>query len=145
MARVKRAAIAAMLLASASFPAIAISEAAGAAELLVLEQEGCSWCLRFDREVADIYPKTEQGRIAPIRRIDINAPWPDDLDGIRTERFTPTFVIVHDGVEYGRLRGYSGDEFFWFLLDEIIGKLPQDALEGADKAPAGTSGAARAG
>lgn len=113
---------------------------APAAELLMLEQAGCSWCLRFDREIASIYPKTEQGGIAPIRRVDINEEWPADLDGIARERFTPTFVLMHEGVEYGRLRGYSGDEFFWFLLDEMISKLPPDALTPAPQANSNSSG-----
>ena len=52
---------------------------AGAAELLMLERPGCLWCARFNAEIAPAYPKTEEGRIAPLRRFDITDPWPSDL------------------------------------------------------------------
>ncbi len=96
---------------------------AQAAELLMMEQAGCAWCALFNAEIAPAYPKTVEGQRAPLRRIDIHAPWPDDLADIRPERFTPTFVLVEDGNEIARLRGYPGDEFFWSLLDEMLAKL----------------------
>ena len=34
--------------------------------------------------------------------------------------FTPTFVLVEDGKELGRIEGYAGDEFFWFLLGRLL-------------------------
>jgi hypothetical protein len=97
---------------------------AGAAELLVLEQPGCPWCARFDAEIAPAWPKTAEGKRAPLRRVDITEPWPDDLAHIGKERFTPTFVLLDDGKEIGRLRGYVGDEFFWYLIGELLDQLP---------------------
>lgn len=96
-----------------------------AAELLMLEQQGCAWCERWHDEIGPIYPKTDEARIAPLTIVDIDEPWPERLAGIRREVFTPTFVLVEDGVELARIRGYTGDEFFWFLLGEMIDKLPQ--------------------
>lgn len=95
------------------------------AELLMLEREGCEWCQRWHAEIGPIYPKTEEARIAPLTLVDIDEPWPERLAGIRREVFTPTFVLVEDGVEVARIRGYTGDEFFWFLIGEMIDKLPQ--------------------
>ncbi len=97
-----------------------------AAELLMLEQPGCVWCARFDAEIAPAWPKTEEGKRAPLRRVDITQPWPDDLAGISKERFTPTFVLVNGGVEIGRLRGYVGDEFFWYRIGELLAMLPRE-------------------
>ena len=94
-------------------------------EMLMLEQPGCVWCARFNKEIAPAWPNTDEGRRAPLRRIDITQPWPDDLKGIATERFTPTFVLVQNGKEIGRIRGYPGDQFFWYLAGELIGKLAQ--------------------
>lgn len=94
-----------------------------AAELVMLEQPGCVWCARFNAEIAPGYAKTDEGRRAPLRRIDITGEWPADLEAIAPERFTPTFILVENGAEIGRLRGYPGDEFFWYLLDELIEKL----------------------
>lgn len=99
---------------------------ASAAEMLMLEQPGCVWCKRFNAEIAPAWPKTREGQAAPLRRVDITKPWPDDLDFVARERFTPTFVLIDKGREIGRIRGYPGDEFFWYLADELIGKLPAD-------------------
>ena len=100
--------------------------ASAAAQLLKLEQPGCHWCARFNAEIAPAWPKTAEGRRAPLRRVDITEPWPADLAHIRKERFTPTFVLLSDGREIGRLRGYVGDEFFWYLAGELVTKLPPD-------------------
>ncbi len=94
-----------------------------AAELVMFEQAGCAWCLRWNREIGPAYPNTPEAKIAPLRRVDIHEPLPADLAGIRVERFTPTFVLVDNGKEIGRMRGYTGDQFFWFLLGEMLEKL----------------------
>lgn len=98
--------------------------AMAAAELIMLEQAGCAWCVRWHKEIGSAYPKTEQGQRAPLRTVDINAPLPEDLAFVRIERFTPSFILVENGREIGRMRGYAGDEFFWYLLGEMIADLP---------------------
>lgn len=97
-------------------------------ELVMVEQEGCPYCAKFNREIAAIYPKTDEGRRAPLRRIDIYDGWPSDLAKVQAESLTPTFILVDDGQEVGRLRGYRGDEYFWFLLGELLEKLPESEL-----------------
>lgn len=97
-----------------------------AAELLMLEQPGCVWCARFNAEIAPAWPKTDEGKRAPLRRVDITEPWPADLASVQKERFTPTFVLMEAGQEIGRLRGYVGDEFFWYRIGELIAKLPAE-------------------
>jgi hypothetical protein len=93
------------------------------AELVMFTQKGCPWCERFDREIAPAYDKTDEGRRAPLRRVDIGQAMPADLAFVRRERFTPVFVLVDGGVEFGRIRGYPGDTFFWGLLAGLIEKL----------------------
>ncbi|WP_269585905.1 transcriptional regulator [Roseibium sp. Sym1] len=97
---------------------------AASAELVMLEQPGCVWCKRWNEEIGVAYAKTEEGRQAPLRRVDITAAWPDDLDGVARERLTPTFILISDGVEVDRLRGYPGEHFFWPLLASMLEKLP---------------------
>ena len=110
--------------------AVPLAQAAQAAELLMLEQPGCPWCARFNAEIAPAWPNTDEGRRAPLRRVDITRPWPDDLKDVARERFTPTFVLIDEGREIGRLRGYPGDEFFWYRIGELLDLLPPDgALE----------------
>ncbi len=96
---------------------------ASAAELVMLRRDGCIWCARFEEEIARAYPKTREGCLAPLRRVDINAPIPADLAGIVHDRITPTFVLMDDGKEFGRIRGYPGDAFFWSMLDELLTPL----------------------
>lgn len=96
---------------------------AQAAELVMLEQKGCVYCQKWEAEIGVAYPKTEEGRKAPLRKVDIHQPIPEDLENIRIERFTPTFILVENGEEIGRIRGYMGDEFFWFLLSELLEKI----------------------
>ncbi|WP_448030482.1 thioredoxin [Bradyrhizobium liaoningense] len=91
-----------------------------AAELVMFERAGCAWCARFNAEIAPIYGKTGEGRAAPLRRVDLNSPLPADLAGIDPGAFTPTFVVVQEGREIGRIRGYPGDAFFFGLLDRIL-------------------------
>ncbi|MGB7285886.1 MAG: transcriptional regulator [Salaquimonas sp.] len=101
---------------------LAFSNMVTAAELVMLEQDGCVWCQKWHKEIGLIYPKTEESARAPLRIVNINEPIPDDLAAIPIERFTPTFILVENGEELGRIRGYPGDEFFWFLLKEMLDK-----------------------
>ena len=114
--------------------AILAHHTATAAELLMLEQRGCSWCIRWHKEIGEIYPKTAEGRRAPLRIVDIDEPLPADLPKIFVDRFTPTFVLIDDGREIGRMRGYPGEEFFWYLLGELFKDLPDPPDSGKTSA-----------
>lgn len=101
---------------------------ANAAELLMLERRGCIWCERWHAEIGPVYPNTKEGEVAPLRRVDLDREWPEDLENIARDHVTPTFILIHEGKEIDRLRGYAGDQFFWFLVDEMLQKLP-DGLD----------------
>ncbi|WP_299414801.1 hypothetical protein [uncultured Sulfitobacter sp.] len=88
--------------------------------LVMVEEKGCIWCARWNREIADIYPKTGEGQAAPLLRMDIHAPRPADFTFARSLHFTPTFVLMRDGVEVSRLEGYPGEDFFWGLLRQML-------------------------
>ena len=95
-----------------------------AGELIVVEQENCHWCDKWDEEVGVTYNSTPVGRIAPLRRVDIGNPKPTDLDHVNLDRATPVFILMEHGIEIGRVRGYPGRETFWMLLQEQLVKLP---------------------
>lgn len=90
-------------------------------ELVMVEEMGCVWCERWDEEIAPIYPRTTEGKFAPLRRVDIYAI-PEDLTVLRRVNFTPTFLIVENGVELARLEGYPGEDFFWPVLARLLYK-----------------------
>jgi len=113
----------------AMFIALSLSNAR-AAELVMFEQAGCAWCEAFDREIAPIYGKTEEGQRAPLRRVDIAQNLPPDLAFLDVERLTPLFVLVDRGREIGRIRGYPGEDHFWGLLGVLMKKLDTPGMGG---------------
>ena len=89
-------------------------------ELLMFEQPGCIYCARWDAEIAPAYPKTDEGKAAPLHRLDLHDDLPEGYQIKLRPAFTPTFVLTVDGVETGRIEGYPGEDFFWALLDGLI-------------------------
>ena len=88
--------------------------------LLMFEQPGCIYCARWTEEVGPEYPLTDEGRAAPLTRIDLHADLPEGVRITTAPLFTPTFVLLSDGVEVGRIEGYPGEDFFWPLLGGLI-------------------------
>lgn len=108
---------------------------ASALELIMFEQESCEWCEAWNKDVGVVYSKTDEGKKAPLRRVDIFDKRPKDLKHLSNPRFTPTFVLFHDGKELGRIRGYPGEDFFWGMLDELLQKPVVKAAIAATKNP----------
>ncbi|MBI5131333.1 MAG: thioredoxin fold domain-containing protein [Rhodopseudomonas palustris] len=108
-----------ILAAAALAPAVA-----RAAELLMFERDGCVWCARWDRDVGPIYDKTDEAKLLPLRRVNIDRDKPANLALASPVRFTPTFVVIDNGREVGRITGYINDDAFWGLLGTMVAKLP---------------------
>lgn len=87
-------------------------------ELVMFERKGCAWCAQWHQEVGAIYALTPEGHLAPLREVDIDVTTPD-LAAAKIA-FTPTFLVMKDGVEIGRITGYPGADFFWGLLGKIL-------------------------
>jgi len=94
--------------------------AAAETVLVMVEEKGCVWCAQWNDEIAHIYPKTTEGKAAPLRRMDIRTERPDDLTFSQSLNFTPTFVLMVDGQEVSRIEGYPGEDFFWGLLGQML-------------------------
>lgn len=109
--------------------------ASAAVELWMFESQTCSHCRLWNAEVGGIYDRTAKGQQAPLRRIDIGDALPGHLSLRDRPRFTPTFVLVADGEEIGRIEGYPGEAFFWGLLDLLLAARP--AVETDAARPAG--------
>lgn len=91
-----------------------------AAELVMVEQEGCHYCAQWNAAIGPIYGKTSEGRFAPLRRVDLHQPVPEDLRFDSKVVFTPTFILVEDGQELARIEGYPGEELFWWMLAKLL-------------------------
>ncbi|MHA6346592.1 hypothetical protein [Roseivivax sp. CAU 1761] len=119
--RYRGLALGAALLGAVPAAAAGPAEAPGDAVALVMfEEDGCIWCARWNAEVGVAYPKTAEGRAAPLRREDIHQPIPDDLSLTSRPRLTPTFVLVRGGEEMSRIEGYPGEDFFWPMLARML-------------------------
>jgi thiol-disulfide isomerase/thioredoxin len=103
--------------------AVMLSSATNAAELVMFRRDGCPWCLKFDREIGPIYPKTEFNQRAPLRHVNLDHD--RDVGLVHGPiRYTPTFVLAEDGKEVGRIEGYPGDEYFWPRLESLMERAP---------------------
>ena len=115
---------------------VAAAERGQAAELLMFKEEGCPWCMKFDREVGRIYANTPEGKVAPLKRVDVDDV-PAKYDFVGYVHFTPTFVLVDDEKHViGRIIGYQGFDWFWEQLDIQLKKLKEHE---AKKAAGGVS------
>jgi hypothetical protein len=103
-----------------------LSSAAFAAELLFVERAGCPYCSKWEREVSAPYQNSEEGRKAPLRRHSLEQGQPAGV--LSPIRFTPTFVLMEQGREIGRITGYMDDHSFWGLLAPLMTKLEATPL-----------------
>ena len=102
----------------------------------MFETDSCEWCELWHAEIGVIYAKTAEARTAPLRRVSIEDPVPGDLEHVRGIHYTPTFVLMEDGKEVGRILGYPGEDFFWGLLGMELEKLKSNVLDGGAQAGA---------
>jgi hypothetical protein len=95
-----------------------------AAELLMFEDPTCSWCRRWHAEIGPSYPRSPEGQQAPLRRLHIRDQATAGIALTSPIRATPTFVLIEDGQEIGRIVGYPGADFFYPRVGELLRMLP---------------------
>lgn len=88
--------------------------------LYMIEQRGCAYCRLWDREVSVAYQASPEGARAPLVRLDLRAAPPDGVRFSSRPVFTPTFILVQDGTEIGRIEGYLSAHFFWEHLARLL-------------------------
>ena len=109
------------LLLITTFATSALSET----RLMMVEEDGCPWCERWNADVGDVYDRTEEGIAAPLWRHDISDELPEGVSLSSRPQFTPTFILLVDGTEVNRIEGYPGEGFFWGLLGIMLANLPK--------------------
>lgn len=98
--------------------------------LIMFDQPGCIYCERWTRDVGDAYHLTEEGKIAPLWRIDIRSDYPETIVLRQKPVYTPTFVLIDENHhEVARQEGYLGEDFFWGLLQSMLLDLPESGAE----------------
>jgi len=93
--------------------------------LIMFQEPGCVWCEMWRSEVGVVYKLTAEGKEAPLWAIDISDPLPARLKLDGSAYYTPTFVLIDDDVEVGRIEGYPGEAFFWGLLEQMIARAKE--------------------
>jgi len=96
----------------------------------MVEAPGCHYCIEWKKTIGPIYPKTEAGKFAPLTVVDKSDPAPFASGYDKPVVFTPTFILVEDGEEVGRILGYPGEDFFWALLEQMLEEETEFQLPG---------------
>jgi hypothetical protein len=97
---------------------------AQAAELAVFNSRNCPYCVAWEREIGRSYESTEEGQKAPLRKLDVDGRLPAGFPRIREVEVTPTFVLIDQGREVGRIVGYDGKRAFWADMHKLLSKIP---------------------
>ncbi len=91
-----------------------------ASELIMFEEEYCTWCEKWNEEIGVIYHRTPESCHAPLKKVDLYGGLADTFALKETVIYTPTFVLMQAQKEVARIVGYPGEDFFWDLLNEMI-------------------------
>ena len=90
--------------------------------LIMVTSDYCPYCQAWERDIGVIYGKSPYAPRLPLTRVDIGSKMPEDVTFRRPVVGTPTFLIILNGQEIDRQRGYIGAEMFWWWLSEHTAK-----------------------
>ena len=98
-------------------------------QLIMFDQVGCPWCAKWQKEVGVVYPKTFEGKRAPLRRLNMFGDRPPELAFIKQVIYSPTFVLIDGGREIGRIVGYPGEAHFYVQLSQLLDKFDREGAK----------------
>lgn len=101
-------------------PDAPIPAAPATMELVVMEAPGCTYCTLFRRDVLPSYAASERAKDVPIRFVDVNDESAEQLGLDSPIDMVPTFVVLKNNHEVGRIPGYVGPEFFFHSINHLI-------------------------
>ncbi len=88
--------------------------------LLMVTDKTCLICMIWEKQIGNIYPKTEIADNFPLSRIEIKDFVNYNKYELKKTSVTPTFIFIKDDNEEGRIEGYTNPEMFWWQVDEIV-------------------------
>ncbi len=91
-------------------------------EIVVLEAPGCIYCTIFRRDVLPAYQTSPRAAEVPIRFVDLNDEKAGSLGLTQPVDTVPTFVILRNNEELGRIPGYVGPETFFHGINYILSR-----------------------
>lgn len=87
--------------------------------LIMVDDPSCRYCRKFEAEVEPGYSTSPFGRIAPLVKLRRGSPELKALGGAPAN-YTPTFILVRDRRELGRITGYPGAGHFYEELGSLL-------------------------
>ena len=98
----------------AALPHIAIAST----RLIMVTSDHCPFCQAWERDVGVLYDKSPYAPSLPLTRVDMESAMPEGVALQTPVLGTPTFLIIQNGREIDRQRGYNDAEMFWWWLSE---------------------------
>ena len=89
-------------------------------KLVMITADYCIYCQIWEKEIGEIYPKTDISKNFPLKKIEIDEYSSNDELYDYETNITPTFVFFRESKEIGRIIGYTDAEMFWWQVDEIL-------------------------
>ena len=89
-------------------------------KLVMITADYCVYCQIWEKEIGEIYPKTDISKSFPLERIELEENSISNDSGNYETKITPTFIFFRENEEIGRIIGYSSAEMFWWQVDEIL-------------------------
>ena len=95
-----------------------IHNAVADARLIMITSEYCPYCQAWERDVGAVFNKSPYAAKLPLTRVEIGSKMPNNIVLIKPIIGTPTFLIIRNGEEIDRQRGYQDEEIFYWWLSE---------------------------
>ena len=86
--------------------------------LVMVTSDHCPFCQAWERDIGVIYEKSPYAPSLPLKRVDIGSAMPEGVALQSPVLGTPTFLIIQNGQEIDRKRGYGNAEMFWWWLSD---------------------------
>ena len=115
-ARHFRALALSFLLIFVALPQIAIA----GTRLIMVTSDHCAFCQAWERDIGAVYDKSPYAPAMPLTRVDMGGAMPEGVALLKPVVGTPTFLIIRDGKEIERQRGYDDADMFWWWLSEHV-------------------------
>ena len=101
---------------------VIVHNAVADARLIMVTSEHCPYCQAWERDVGAVFNKSPYAAKLPLTRVEIGNKMPNKITLKKPIIGTPTFLIICDGQEIDRQRGYVDEEIFYWWLSEHIAK-----------------------
>ena len=88
--------------------------------LVMFTSKDCPVCQAWEREIGSIYKKSHYQVALPLTRVNFSTGKSDRMSLQEPISGTPTFVILENWEEVGRILGFNGREIFWWNLSSFL-------------------------